>query len=150
WLSLAIDHALWGMDARGYHFTNVLLHACGAVAFFFLAREILPACSATLRERTLDVASFAAALLFALHPLRAESVAWVTERRDVLSGVFFVLATTSYVRFAASADPHRRRRWRLLALALLFAGLCAKASGITLPVVFVAIDRWLLRRPWKL
>ncbi len=102
WLTLAIDHALWGMDARGYHFTNVLLHACGAVAFYFLARRLFALCSSAMRDKTLDLASLAAALLFALHPLRAESVAWVTERRDVLSGVFFVLATSAYLRFAAS------------------------------------------------
>jgi tetratricopeptide (TPR) repeat protein len=134
------------MDARGYHFTSVCLHAGGAVAFFFLARRLLPLCAPDLGGRALDFAAVSAALLFAVHPLRVESVAWVTERRDVLSGVFFVLTILVYVRSRTSTDERARRRDFMLALALLCASLLAKASGMTMPLVLCVIDRWPLRR----
>jgi tetratricopeptide (TPR) repeat protein len=147
WLTLGIDHSLWGMDTRGYHFTNVLLHALGAVAFFFLALRLLPMCAPMLRGRSLGLASTAAAVFFAIHPLRAESVAWITERRDVLSGIFFVLSTTSYLRFSRSSAPSDRRRAYAMSIVWLIVGLAAKASGMALPIVFFLLDRWPLRKP---
>jgi hypothetical protein len=74
WLTLGIDHALWGMDARGYHFTNVLLHALGTVAFFALALRLLPLCARSLEGARLAGAAATAALFFGVHPLRVESV----------------------------------------------------------------------------
>src|SRR5207302_693630 len=83
WLTLALDYALWGMNPRGYHLTSVLLHALDAALVFLVARRLL-------RDAPVGAAA-AAALVFGLHPLRVESVAWVTERRDVVSGVFVLL-----------------------------------------------------------
>jgi len=106
WLSLAIDHALWGLggpdrfpEAPWYHLTSVAIHALAAVAFFFLARRLL----ARFFGRTevqVDFAAFLAAAFFAVHPLRVESVAWVTERRDVLCGLFYVLALRGWLAYA--------------------------------------------------
>lgn len=149
WLTLGIDHALWGMDARGYHLTNVVLHACGAVAFFYLALRLLPLCTDALRGKSLALGSASAALLFALHPLRVESVAWVTERRDVLSGIFFVLTISSYLRSRTSTEASARRRWYAISLAALCLCLPAKASGMGAPLVLLALDLWPLRRPLK-
>jgi len=147
WLTLAIDHDMWGMDARGYHVTNVLLHAVGAVAFYFLGLNLLPLCVPRLTGRRLGWAAVSAALLFGVHPLRVESVAWITERRDVLSGIFFTLSILAYVRFAAASEKRDRRG--AFAASLLFMLLCllAKAWGIVIPGVLLLLDRWPLRRP---
>ena len=105
WLSLAADHALWGLgegleapEAPAYHRTNVLLHALCAVAFLCLARRVLRSVFPDADERGLLLACTLASLWFAVHPLRVESVAWVTERRDVLSGLLFVLAVAAWLR----------------------------------------------------
>ena len=119
WWTLGVDYTLWGMDPRGYHATNVLLHALTALAFYALALRLLPLCwkgANVPGGRAVQLAAAAAALLFALHPLRCESVVWVTERRDVLSGVFFVLTLWAWLRFVtavpelARAGTRRRSR----------------------------------------
>src|SRR6185369_1839200 len=100
WLSFAVDYELWGMNPVGYHLTNLLLHVGTAIAFYVLAVRLLRlvfALPARSQPPSLFVAAAVAAALFALHPLRVESVAWATERRDVLSGLFFVLAVNAYV-----------------------------------------------------
>jgi len=79
------------MSPAGYHLTNILFHAATAPAVYFLALRLLRWAPAVARERDLRIGAALAALLFAIHPLRAESVAWVTERRDVVSGLFYVL-----------------------------------------------------------
>jgi Tfp pilus assembly protein PilF len=138
WLSLALQHAVWGMSPAAFHAGNVALHAATALAFFLLARRWLPPAGAA-----------AAALLFALHPLRVESVAWITERRDVLSGLFYVLAVLAYLSAAEEADGPRRRRLLAAALLAFLLGLLAKASGMTLPLVMLLLDRRPLRESWK-
>src|SRR5215467_5707239 len=93
WITLGSDYLIWGMNPFGYHLTNLILHTANAVFFYFVTRRLLriafsmPANEGPWR---LEVGSAFAALLFAIHPLRVESVAWVTERRDVLSGFFFL------------------------------------------------------------
>jgi hypothetical protein len=95
WMSLGMDYLVWGMNPAGYHLTSLLLHCAGAAVFALVALRLLSASSvAADGEHALarPVGAAFAALLFAVHPLRVESVAWVTERRDVLSGLFFLLA----------------------------------------------------------
>jgi tetratricopeptide (TPR) repeat protein len=145
WLSLAVDHALFGMDPRGYHATNVALHALGAVVFFFLAARLLPLASPALAGRSRLTCAAVAALLFALHPLRVESVAWITERRDVLSGIFFCASIRAYLAHASREEGNRAAY--LASLGLLLASLLAKASGIVMPAVLLLLDAWPLRRP---
>jgi hypothetical protein len=108
WLSYAVDHAVWGMRPVGYHLTNTLLHTLCAVLFYVVAIRVLtrvtdrpgPEREPLLRsgEAVVKWAAGFAALLFAVHPLRVESVVWVTERRDVLSGVFFLACLLAYMR----------------------------------------------------
>jgi tetratricopeptide (TPR) repeat protein len=138
WLSLAADHALWGLDPRGYHLTNLVLHAASAALLFVLARRLLR--YAGLSEVAGASGAAFGALLWAIHPLRVESVAWVTERRDVLSGVFFLLGLLAY-----TLPPERPGRLPA-ALAASALALLAKASTMVLPVVLVALDMYPLRR----
>jgi tetratricopeptide (TPR) repeat protein len=134
WLSLQLDYQLYGLSARGFHFTNVLLHALNTVLLFWLLRRMTGAvwCSA------------AVAAFFALHPTHVESVAWVAERKDVLSALFWLLTIAAYVWYA------ERPGWRRYPLVLLtFAlALMAKPMVVTLPCVLLLLDYWPLRR-WQ-
>src|SRR5262249_56450983 len=98
-----------GMRPLGYHLTNVLIHAANAALFYLIALRLL-ARATSLAGAPGRLAAAAAALFFALHPLRAESVAWATERRDVLSGLFFLATVLTYL--AAVETRGRSRRWR--------------------------------------
>ncbi len=153
WLTYAVDHALWGLDPRGYHLTNVLLHALNAVLVFALARRLYAAASATScgpgasSPPSHDFAAALAALLFALHPLRVESVAWATERRDVLSTALFLLTLLTYWR---AVRPARGRSahvpWLTLAIVLGALTVLAKAIGVVLPAVLLVLNVYPLRR----
>jgi tetratricopeptide (TPR) repeat protein len=144
WASLAIDHALWGRDPAGYHATNVVLHGVNAALLYLLARRLLRAADVP-PGAALEAGALVAALAFGLHPLRVESVAWVTERRDVLSGGLLLLALLTYVR---AAGLHARSAVVWLGLSLLaFAGaLLAKQSTIMLPGLLLLLDVYPLRR----
>src|SRR5205809_4765259 len=90
WMTLGLDHVLWGMNPLGYHLTSLLLHALNAVLFFLLAERLLELGSAPALRRDdagVWLGATVAALVFAVHPLRVESVAWITERRDVVCGL---------------------------------------------------------------
>ena len=100
WLTFGLDYTLWGMNPLGYHLTNVLIHTANAVVFYAVARILLPQAT-SLRASALTGGAVFATLLFALHPLRAESVAGATERRDVLSGLFFLLTVLLYLKAVA-------------------------------------------------
>ena len=152
WLTLGLDYSLWGMDARGYHLTNVLLHAAAALAFYFLSLRLLRLAfsdgsheSAGASETSLRIGAATAALLFAVHPLRVESVAWVTERRDVLSGLFFVWAILAYLK-AVGEGGRLRRGWYCGAVGLFAAALLSKASTVPLPLALLLLDVYPLRR----
>ncbi len=144
WLSYAIDWSLWGLNPTGFHLTNVLLHSATALAVYFLALRLIGvARRAGGVTTTADRLSAGfAALLFAIHPLRAESVAWVTERRDVVSGLFFVLTLIAWMRYAAAP----RLGWYLLAFGLFVFSLLGKATGMTLPLSLLVLDVYPLRR----
>lgn len=146
WMTLGLDYELWGMDARGYHLTNLLLHCVNAVLIYLIARRILSLAmpEAERRPRHLIVASAFAALFFAIHPLRVESVAWATERRDVLSGCFFWAAALAYLRYAAA--PRSDRRWYWATLALYACAMLSKATSITLPALLFLLNVYPLRR----
>jgi protein O-mannosyl-transferase len=119
--------------AWGHHLTNVLLHAANAILLFLVLWRM---------TGSLWPSAFAAAL-FALHPLRAESVAWVSERKDVLSGLFFLLTLAAYAGYARRHFSLRR----YLAVVVLFAlGLMAKPMLVTLPFVLLLLDYWPLGR----
>jgi protein O-mannosyl-transferase len=132
WMSHMADVQWFGLHAGSHHLTNVLMHAASAVLLF-----------AALRRMTGQRwPSALAAALFALHPLHVESVAWVAERKDVLSGLFWMVTLHGYAYYVG-----RPGRWRYLLVAAPFAlGLLSKPMVVTLPFVLLLLDAWPLRR----
>ncbi len=148
WLTFGLDYTLWGVNPFGYHLTNNLLHAANAALFYLIAIHLLGKAT-TLAGATLPLSAVMASLFFALHPLRAESVAWATERRDVLSGFFFLLTVLAYLKATESEGARRRRFLTGSCLAYLLA-LGSKSIVMTLPLVLVLLDLYPLRRlPWR-
>ncbi len=149
WISIALDYRLWGLDARGYHLTNVVVHVVNALLVYLLARRLIVLGFDERRPgpTALALGAGAAALLFAVHPLRVESVVWATERRDVLSGALLMAAVLAYLRAVQPRQAALRSPvWYLAAVGLLAASLLAKAWGMTLPVVLLILDIYPLRR----
>lgn len=132
WLSLMLDYRIFGLNAGGYHWTNVILHIFNAVLLFFLFRILT---GAVWRS------AFVAAL-FAVHPINVESVAWIAERKNVLSTFFWMTTMLCYVWYA------RQPGWkRYVPLLISFAmGLMSKPMLVTLPFVLLLIDYWPLNR----
>ena len=148
WMTLGLDYVLWGMNPAGYHLTNLLLHSANAVLLYFIARRILlltgVAAPAAATNAAVSASAAMAALFFALHPLRVESVVWVTERRDVLSGVFYLLAILFYLR--ANEGSEIRRRWYWLSVGAFACALLSKATSMTLPAVLLILNVYPLKR----
>jgi hypothetical protein len=136
WMSHMLDVDLYGLEPAGHHATSVLLHAWNAVLVWLLFRR------ATGRHAE----SLAVAAFFALHPLRVESVAWIAERKDVLSAFFGLAAAIAWVAWARRPEGSRGKRAYGWALVLFAVGLTAKPMIVTLPVVLLAIDLGLLGR----
>jgi hypothetical protein len=147
WLSFALDYLFWGLNPFGYHLTNILLHAANGVLFYFVTLGLLRVATPSSDAVVLRLAAGFSALFFAMHPLRAESVAWVTERRDVLSGFFLLSTILSYLKAVSPAmDPGGKLRWGIVSVALYVLSLLSKASGMTLPLVLLILDVYPLRR----
>ena len=149
WITFALDYLVWGMEPFGYHLTNIVLHAANGVLFYFIAFRLLSlAFSKPSASPDLDLRAAAgfAALFFSIHPLRVESVAWATERRDVLSGVFFLATVLCYLQAVAVSNQTFYRRRLVAAVAFYLLSLLSKASGVTLPVVLLVLDVYPLRR----
>jgi len=135
-LSHMVDCQLYGLQAGGHHFTNICLHTLAALVLFVALREMTGA---------FWRAAFVAAL-FAIHPLRVESVVWIAERKDVLSGLFFALTLLAYAWYVRQRSI--ARYWWVLAACGL--GLISKPMLVTTPVVFLLLDYWPLRRMTEL
>jgi Tfp pilus assembly protein PilF len=147
WMTFGLDYLLWGMNPVGYHLTNLVAHAANAALFYLVAFRILAlAMPGPVKpgQARLALSASIAALLFALHPLRVESVAWATERRDVLSGLFYVLTILAYLR--AWDREGERGRWYWVAVALFGCALLSKSMAVNLPVVLLILDVYPLRR----
>lgn len=144
WLTLGIDYSLWQMNPFGYHLTNILLHAATAAAWYLAAKRLLTAAAPRSGPALVAAGAGAAALFFALHPLRAESVAWVTERRDVLSGFFFMLALLTYVH--SRADLGRPGLWLKVSIGCYALAALSKSVVVTFPLVLLLLDVYPLRR----
>jgi Flp pilus assembly protein TadD len=126
--SFWVEHALWGFRPLGYHIDNVLLHAASAVVLWRLLVLLeLPG-------------AFFAAAVFAVHPVHAESVAWVTERKNVLSGLFYLGSASVFLGWALDREPGRSRPW--IAAALYAAALLSKTVTSTLPVALATVLWW--------
>ena len=146
WLSFGVNYVMGGMQPRGYLAGNVLLHATAAVLAFLIARRLFTAAlCGRAPASAVELGAAFAALVFAVHPLRVESVAWITERRDVLSGVWYLLAVWAWLRAVAEGD-RIRPGFYALSLGTFAAGLLSKASGVMLPIAFLVLDAYPLRR----
>jgi cytochrome c-type biogenesis protein CcmH/NrfG len=144
WLTLGADYVLWGMNPVAYHVTSLLLHTATVVAFSFVARRLIAlGMAGRVGKAALLIGATGAALLFGVHPLRVESVVWLSERRDTVSGLFYVLTVLAYLKWI---DGVGRRRWYWVAVALFACGLLSKALVVTLPAVLVILDVFPLRR----
>lgn len=144
WLSFGLDYLAWGMRPLGYHLTSVMLHSAGAAVFYLVARRLLRAAlpGRAPDDRWLAWGALAAALAWAIHPLRVESVAWITERRDVLSGLFYLSSVLLYLRYAET----RAGRVYWAAVGCFALALMSKSITASLPGVLLVMDVYPLRR----
>lgn len=149
-LTWSVNYVLGGLDPWGYHLVNVLLHAVNAVLFYFVGRRLLAAAGAdgsqlARREPALRAAAAAAALVFAIHPLRVEPVAWITARADLLCAFFVLLTAWIYLRAAAGEGP-AHRGLILAGAATLAAALLAKGAALPFVAALFVLDVYPLRR----
>lgn len=160
-MSHALDYAVWKSDPRGHHLTNVVLHSFNAGWVFLLA---LLAIGLARRRSTgeIDATTFgglvgnmplfgaaAAALLFSLHPLKAESVAWVSDRKDLLCTFFLVPSFIAYIRYASLRGTARARGWFVLSVSMFVLALLSKLIAAVVPAVFLLLDYLLLPKEWR-
>jgi tetratricopeptide (TPR) repeat protein len=145
WISHMLDCQLYGLNPGGHHLSNVLLHTAAAILLFLVLRRM---------TGFLWRSAFVAAV-FAIHPLHVESVAWVSERKDVLSGVFFMLTLWAYVRYVEKSEVQlgwgasrrpKSKVWYGLTLLFFAFGLMSKPMLVTLPFVLLLLDYWPLNR----
>jgi tetratricopeptide (TPR) repeat protein len=134
WLSFMLDRTIFGTWAGGFHLVNVALHIANSILLFWVLKRYTKALWA----------SFFVAALFALHPLHVESVAWVTERKDTLSTLFWFLTMLAYLRYVEVPTAKR-----YVIVCVVFAlGLMSKSMLVTLPLVLLLMDYWPLKRLW--
>ncbi|MGZ4986890.1 MAG: tetratricopeptide repeat protein, partial [Limisphaerales bacterium] len=134
WISHMLDIQIYGLKPMGHHLTNLLFHAANSVLMFLLLRRMTGA---------MWPSAFVAAL-FALHPLRVESVAWVSERKDVLSTFFWILTVGAYVRYVQT--PAQRTKSFAISLVFFALALMSKPMVVTLPFILLLLDVWPLKR----
>ena len=132
WISHMVDYQLFGLNPAGHHLHNVLLHVLNSIVLFLVVWKMTGA----------EWPSAFVAAMFALHPLHVESVAWASERKDLLSGLFWILTMGAYVRYTRSPSMNRY----LLVLVLFVLGLLSKPMVVTLPFVLLLLDYWPLKR----
>lgn len=140
WFTHMLDAQIYGLSPWGHHLTSVLLHAANTVLLFFVLRRM------TRRPW----ASLIAAVLFGLHPMRVESVTWICERKDVLSGFFWIASLWAYARFVeeSTATTRAAKGFYVASLLLFFCGLMSKPVMVTFPCALLLLDYWPLGR-WK-
>src|SRR5207245_3578789 len=134
WMTFGLDYLLWGMNPVASHPPTPRLHPAYAAVFYLVARRILGlALPGPAQRGNVGLAASAAfaALLFAIHPLRVESVAWATERRDVLSGLFYLLTLLVYLRAGEQGERGRSGYWA--SVGLFVCGLLSKSMAVSMP-----------------
>lgn len=152
WISFAVDYRFWGLDPFGYHLTNILLHAVNAALVVLISDRVLRGRMDALRGESgylYPVMLLFAGLFYGAHPLRVESVAWVTERKDVLNGLFFFAAVLFYLCHARQKETNRSRTGYggyLLSLGCFLCSLMAKSTSVVLPAMLLVIDWYPLGR----
>ena len=148
WLSFAIDYQLAGLKPYQYHLTNVLFHAANAPLLYAVILRLLRATRGLERGTASRLAAAAGTLLWSVHPLRVESVTWITERRDVLSGFFLLLTVLAYLRACPAGTGRAVASWGWYAasIGLLALSLLSKAWGMSFFAVAIVLDWYPLRR----
>ncbi len=155
WLSYGLDHVLWGLDAPRYHQVSVLWHVAVAALFLLVAERLFRRVPGLVQAgasgaRAVRLAALLATLVFAIHPLRAESVAWVTGRNDVVAGLFFLLALLAWLRYTradAAASGTEERAQPKVAAAAACALLAAVGVGLALAGLELPLDGALALAP---
>lgn len=157
WISHALDYAIWGLKPFGHHLTNNFLHAVNTAIVVWLVQLLIRIESFTRPKeapfdtRFLLIASGTTALFFGLHPIHVESVAWVSERKDLLYSLFYMTSIIAYIHFVSSQKNNTPLEWykhRLywLTLTLFLLSLASKPMAVTLPAVLMILDWYPLRR----
>lgn len=164
WLSHALDYAIWGLNPLGHHLTNNILHALNTLVVVFLVMRLMEffkkteekngASQTFLNDRMIMITGAAAGLLFGLHPMHVESVAWVSERKDLLCAFFFLLTIITYTHYVTGINggesPNFASRFinkkYLLTLGLFILSLLSKPMAVTLPLVLLILDWYPFRR----
>lgn len=147
WLSHMLDCQVFGLNAGGPHMVNVAFHCANAILLFVLLQSLMrDGPQATARQTDLYWRNFFVAALFALHPLRVESVAWISERKDVLSAFFALLALLCYVKYARGSGRPRLSLSYRGAVIFFVCSLLSKPMLVTLPLIMLLLDYWPLRR----
>ena len=141
-LSYSLDFAIWGLDPFGFHLTNSILHAANTFLVALLAARLADT-RGCFETKGLFVMALASGLLFGLHPLHVESVAWVTERKDVLNALFFLFGLHAYLSYLKGPS---RRAYYILTLFFFTLSLLSKAMTVTMPLVLLMIDLYPLGR----
>ncbi|MBI5473291.1 MAG: tetratricopeptide repeat protein [Ignavibacteriae bacterium] len=157
-LSHAMDFAIWQTNAFGHHLTSMLLHCANAILFFVACLKLLSKVHSVEPENNVTgqftnaptrtiIASFAATLLYSIHPLRVESVAWISDRKDLLMTFFLLVSTLFYVRHVERKSDEVSLRWYLLSVGCFLLALLSKSVAVVLPLLFFVLDWILLRSP---
>ena len=161
WISYGVDYALWGLNPLGYHLTAILLHALNTALVVLVTGALLDAARRRRVASTFPdnhnpwVVAGITGLLFGLHPLHVESVAWVSERKDLLCALFFLLSLIAYVNYAVLKTGGQERRpfpgfprsrWYFIAFLLFICALSAKTMAVSLPLVLIILDWYPLGR----
>jgi len=153
-LSYQLDHLLWGLNPVGFHLTNLILHTLNAVLVFVLMVLLLRSgfdyAQPDTHTMTRSWIPLFVALLFAVHPLNVEAVAWAAARKDLLSGFFFLLSVCGYLKWVESVTLRKifshHDKWYFFSILSFLLGLLAKVSIAPLPLVILLIDWFLTRR----
>lgn len=163
WISLALDYSMWGLDPMGYHLTNIILHTANTIMVVLLVVRLLASWQADKLTSPHDarislIAAVTTGLLFGIHPIHVESVAWVSERKDLLCGLFFLLSIMAYMMYKTPPTLHLdkegreeglkgvRGKWYFHSLGFFTLALLSKPMAVTLPVVLLVLDWYPLRR----
>ncbi|MGO9614731.1 MAG: hypothetical protein ACLPX5_17090, partial [Dissulfurispiraceae bacterium] len=168
WLSHALDYSLWGPNPLGHHLTSIVIHAFNSLLVVLLAIQLLAVVKSReraggqgttgLSDATILTTGVIAGLLFGLHPIHVESVAWASERKDLLCAFFFLLSLLAYIRYArfttAPKNTSKSISWLsdknyLLSLGFFVLALLSKSMAVTLPVVLLIVDWYPMRRVHK-
>jgi hypothetical protein len=154
WLSHALDYALWGMNPVGHHLTSIIFHVLNTFLVVILSVSLILCVQNKAFFRAEDeqssyknfiIAGVITGLLFGVHPIHVESVAWISERKDVLYAFFFLLSILFYVKYTSSYHKQRKLHYTL-SLILFILSLMSKPMAVTLPFVLLILDFYPLKR----